>query len=308
MAKRLISCTSQEMLQLDKTAFLQAIAGSEGRILACETIGNIPPMLGDVTNAEFAAAMGADLLLLNMFDVEHPVIMGMPEVPPEDTIWELKHLTGRKIGINLEPVDESRQNMQAEAMWKMTEGRKAVVRNAEKAVSMGADMIVLTGNPGMGVTNNAIIRSLQQLKASVGDQVVLTAGKMHGSGILSESGEKIITLQDVDAFIAAGADVVLLPAPGTIPGITTEYIGSLISHAHEKNVLAMTTVGTSQEGADCDTIRRIAVMSKMAGADIQHLGDAGYAGMALPENIQACSIAIRGIRHTYHRMAQSINR
>ena len=29
-------------------------------------------MLGDITNAEFAAAMGADILLLNMFDVLSP--------------------------------------------------------------------------------------------------------------------------------------------------------------------------------------------------------------------------------------------
>ena len=31
-------------------------------------------------------------------------------------------------------------------------------------------------------------------------------------------------------------------------------------------------------------------------------------GMALPENITAYSTAIKGIRHTYRRMARSINR
>ena len=51
-----------------------AIAGSEGRLLVCETIGAVRPMLGDVTNAEFAAAMGADLIILNLFDVYAPVI------------------------------------------------------------------------------------------------------------------------------------------------------------------------------------------------------------------------------------------
>ena len=38
------------------------------------------------------------------------------------------------------------------------------------------------------------------------------------------------------------------------------------------------------------------------------LGDTGYFGMALPENIMAYSIAVRGVRHTYHRMACSIER
>ena len=67
-------------------------------------------------------------------------------------------------------------------------------------------------------------------------------------------------------------------------------------------------VRTSQEGADTDTIKRLALLCKMTGTDIHHLGDAGYAGMSLPENIQAYSVAIRGIRHTYHRMAASLRR
>lgn len=70
----------------------------------------------------------------------------------------------------------------------------------------------------------------------------------------------------------------------------------------------MTAIGTSQEGADINTIRQIALMSKMAGADLHHIGDTGYMGMALPENILAYSVAIRGVRHTYTRIARSVNR
>ena len=120
--------------------------------------------------------------------------------------------------------------------------------------------------------------------------MILTAGKMHASGIISEAGEKILTEKDVEAFVDAGADVILLPAPGTVPGITMEYAGNLIRKAHEKGALAMTTIGTSQEGADEATVRQIALMCKMAGADIHHIGDSGYMGMALPENITAYSV------------------
>ncbi len=49
-------------------------------------------------------------------------------------------------------------------------------------------------------------------------------------------------------------------------------------------------------------------MCKMAGTDIHHIGDTGYPGMALPENIMTYSVAVRGVRHTYHRMAVSVNR
>lgn len=99
-----------------------------------------------------------------------------------------------------------------------------------------------------------------------------------------------------------------MPAPGTVPGITMEYIRGLVSYAHELEKLTLTSIGTSQEGADVSTIKEIALMCKMAGTDLHHLGDSGYMGMALPENILEYGKVIRGVRHTYHRIAASIKR
>ena len=93
-----------------------------------------------------------------------------------------------------------------------------------------------------------------------------------------------------------------------MPGVTLEWAHSLIERVHSRGRLALTAIGTSQEGADPDTIRRIALLCKMAGADIHHIGDTGVPGMALPHNILAYSIAIRGERHTFRRMACSVNR
>ncbi len=307
--KRILDCFRSDFEVMSSRELLSAIAASEGRTVACETIGVIQPMLGDITNAEFAAAMGADILLLNIFDVQHPLIRGLPKVEPENVIHKLKELTGRPIGINLEPVEQVLSSLDpAENMWAMTDGRKATLQNAIKAVQLGINMILLTGNPGVGVSNAAITSTLALYKRELGDQMILAAGKMHASGILTEGAEKIITREDIRAFAEAGADIILLPAPGTVPGITTEYVRSLVEYAHSLGCLTITAIGTSQEGADIATIRQIALMCKMTGTDIHHLGDAGYGGMALPENIQAYSIAIRGIRHTYHRMAASINR
>ena len=307
--KRILDCHASDFRKMSRQELLDSIAGSEGRTIACETIGAIMPMLGDITNAEFAAAMGADILLLNLFDVQNPQILGLPKTEPENVIRKLKELTGRPIGINLEPVEQvlSSENPE-ENMWAMTGGRKATLENAKKAVAMGVDFILLTGNPGIGVTNEAIEQTLRVYKEAFGDQVILAAGKMHASGILTEGAEKIITKEDITAFTQAGADIILLPAPGTVPGITMEYVSELVSFSHSLGRLTITAIGTSQEGADTATIRQIALMCKMTGTDIHHLGDAGYGGMALPENIQAYSVAVRGIRHTYHRMAASINR
>ena len=298
MSKRYLDCTASEIQKMTGRELTEAIAGSEGRILVCETIGAVRPMLGDVTNAEFVSAMGADMIILNLFDVNAPVIQGLPDVPQEDMIREVKRLTGRAVGINLEPLEaDSVSAVETNGEWNLTSGRAATVENARKAIEMGIDFIVLTGNPGVGVTNSAIIHTLRRYREEFGDRIMLIAGKIN-----------IITEEDARAFAGAGADVILMPAPGTVPGITMEYIRGLVSSVHKLGRLTLTAVGTSQEGADAATIREIALMCKMTGTDLHHLGDSGYVGMALPENILEYGKVIRGVRHTYHRMASSINR
>ena len=307
--KRFLDCTASDFENMKKKELLEAISASEGRVLVCETIGILQPMLGDVTNAEFVASMGADMILLNMFDVNHPVIQGLPKTEDREVIRKIKQLTGRPVGINLEPLEQGKESsVETSEMWKLSGGRVATLENAKTAVEMGVDFIVLTGNPGIGVTNAAITDTLKLYREHLGEQVVLIAGKMHASGILSECGEHILTEADVRAFAEAGADIILLPAPGTVPGITMEYVRSLVVCAHSLGKMTLTAIGTSQEGADTDTIKEIALMCKMTGTDLHHLGDAGYGGMALPENILEYGKVIRGIRHTYHRMAVSIRR
>lgn len=307
--KRFLDCTASDFEKMSKAELVEAIQASEGRILVCETIGTIMPMLGDVTNAEFVASMGADIILLNIFDVFNPVIQGLPKCAPEDTIRKIKELTGRPVGINLEPLEQDVEStVDTLDMWQLSSGRQATLETAKKAVEMGVDFIVLTGNPGIGVTNKAILDTLKLYREHLGNDVVLIAGKMHAAGILTEGGENIITKDDVQAFCDAGADIILMPAPGTVPGITMEYIRGLVCVAHANNKMTLTAIGTSQEGADIATIREIALMCKMTGTDMHHLGDAGYGGMSLPENILEYGKVIRGIRHTYHRMAVSIKR
>lgn len=303
--KRIIDCNASDFLKATPQDLLSSIAAAEGRTIACETIGPMMPIFGDVTNAEVAACVGADILLLNLFDVNDPIINALPSVPPMERVRELKRLTGRPVGINLEPVELKEND---DNMWAMTPGRQATLENGRKAAEMGVNFILLTGNPGTGVSNTAIVDTLKVYKKELGDKLVLAAGKMHASGILSEAGENIITKADIKAFREAGADIILLPAPGTVPGITMEYVRSLVTYAHSLGALTITAIGTSQEGADVDTIRSIALMCKMTGTDIHHIGDSGFNGMALPENIQSYSVAIRGIRHTYRRMARSVNR
>ena len=131
--KRFLDCTASDFEKMTKDELLQAIAASEGRILVCETIGTIMPMLGDVTNAEFVSSMGADIILLNIFDVNNPIIQGLPKTEPENVIRKLKELTGRPIGINLEPLEQNVEStVDTIEMWQLSSGRKATLENAKK--------------------------------------------------------------------------------------------------------------------------------------------------------------------------------
>ncbi len=306
MVKRLISSTSSEMLSLNGKELIEAIAASEGRVMVAETVGTVPSMFYPYSNAEAVAAFGADMIILNVFDVDNPMVYGYDHVEKKEVVHEIKRLTGRPIGINLEPVDEEEETLGE--ITKLSTGRLATAENGKKAADMGVNFIVLTGNPGTGVSNKAIAASLKSIRREVGDSLILIAGKMHAAGSHKESAQNIITKEDVESFVKAGADVILFPAPGTVPGITMEYIRELVEYAHSLGVLTLTAIGTSQEGADEGTIREIALMCKMTGTDMHHIGDAGYPGMAVPENITTYSIAIRGKRHTYNRMVASVNR
>ncbi len=305
MMKRFLDCNFSDMEVMNKKELLESLEASEGRVLIAECSLCHDSLLPPISNAEISAAFGADILLLNMFDVNHPHIDGIQGAGDSDVIRELKRLTGRLIGVNLEPVDPSAETMgQIEAIC---EGRQASADTALKAKALGIDFILLTGNPGTGVSNQTIIETLKMMKKAVGDDVVLMAGKMHAAGSKSEAGENIITKDTIRAFVEAGADVILIPAPGTVPGITLNYVKDMIAYAHSLDALTLTSIGTSQEGAEEATIRDIALMCKMCGTDLHHVGDAGFAPV-VPESIMAYSIAIRGRRHTYARMARSINR
>lgn len=304
--KRMLSSTASELLNMSKEEKLTAIQSSEGRIIVSEmTMNGAPDALDNASIGELYAAFGADMLLLNKFDVFHPFIQNIDGTNSDDCIHTLRSYTGKLVGLNLEPVPDS-SDLKTEQV-QLCKGCMATVEAAEKAVQLGVDYIVLTGNPDTGVTNAAMIEATKKLKEAVGDKVILIAGKMHAAGCLKEAGANIISKDTIKALVSAGADIILLPAPGTVPGITLDYVCDLVSYCHSLEVMTLTAIGTSQEDADTETLRHIALLCKMSGTDLHHIGDAGHAG-CIAESIMTYSIVIRGKRHTYNRMATSVLR
>lgn len=298
MVKRLLNCYASDFRAMTAQDLKQSILASEGRTILSENICSRDPQAMDVTNSEVARALGADIILLNALDLQHPYIGGLPET--DEPIKTLKTLVGRPVGVNLEPVDDHAE--MAEEVIDISPGRQANETTLKKANDMGFDFICLTGNPGTGVTNKAIADTVALAKKTFNGLII--AGKMHGAGV----SESVLNMDAINQFIDAGADIILLPAVGTIPGITQEDMVEAVRTIKSKGPLVMSAIGTSQESADVDTVRDIALMNKIAGVDIQHIGDSGYGGLAPYENILAMSNTIRGARHTLRMISGSINR
>lgn len=309
MIKRLLDTTARELAEYGRDEVLASIAASEGRVLAAEIIAPAMAAVQDVSNPEVAAAMGADLIVLNMIDVRNPKVDAVQVDDAAETIRTVKRLTGRLIAVNLEPVDPHADLKTDDHFGTVgTSGRLATQENVAAAIALGVDAIVLTGNPGMGVTNESLARAVGATREATGHNTIIIAGRMHAAGSVSQAGSRIVDDRSLEGFVAAGADIVLVPAPGTVPGCHEALVRDWVERVHSAGALTMTAIGTSQEGADEETIRRIALMAKMTGTDIHHVGDCGFFGMALPENLLAYSIVIRGRRHAYRRMGMSLLR
>ena len=298
MGKRLLSCFTSDFNKMSGQDLKNAIKASEGRTVLSENIAGRRSVTGDVTNSELARAFGADLILLNGIDVYNPVINALPE--SDEPIKLVKKLTGRPVGLNLEPVDLKADMM--EEIEIIPEGRICSEATLKKIEKMGFDFVCLTGNPGTGVTNSQIAEGIKLAKKHFSGMVI--AGKMHSAGV----DEPVANLDVVKEFIESGADVIMLPAVGTVPGFTQGEMEKAVKYIKENGALSMSAIGTSQESSTRETIRQIAIMNKIAGVDIQHIGDAGYSGVANFENIMELSIAIRGVRHTVRMIAASNDR
>jgi hypothetical protein len=246
----------------------ESIRASEGRTILSENVVT-QRVMDDITTSEVVAAFGADLILLNLFDVFNPVILSL-YVGENDMktakahkdgsiIRHLQRLVGRPIGVNLEPVDPLAHMREERSV--VPEGRTASVRTLRKCERLGFNFVCLTGNPGSGVSNEQIAENVKLAKSLFSGLII--AGKMHSSGV----DEPVVSTEAVKKFLAAGADVILVPAVGTVPGFRDEALDEIVAPAHKRHALVMSTIGTSQEGSGAHYIENIAIRNKVCGVD-----------------------------------------
>lgn len=290
-AARILDRYGADLADLRGEALRDAVAAAEGRTLLAELVAGARPLLDGTANPELAAAFGADLICLNLVDIGYdsvlaPGLEGLAEPPAG--FAGLARLLGRPVGLNLEPDADG-----VPAPYRATAAR---VRAADEA---GAAFVIVTANPGRGTTFADLRAAVATARESAPDLLCL-AGKMHSAGA-----REAIDAQAGEGLVAAGAHGVLVPLPGTVPGISEDAAAAMVAAVHAAGALAVGAIGTSQEGADPSTLRQLALTAKRIGVDVHHIGDAGWSGLTSPENLYAYAVAMRGVRHTWNRMARN---
>lgn len=318
--KRFLSATPSELVAMTPAELLAAIKMSEGRILqvAARIRGSI--LIDGVTNAELAAAFGADIINIDTYDIFRPNIPGwhskdkaLDQESMEKVqvplgygynIQEISEIVGRPLAMLMIVCDPEDIKATEECYG------KGIVATAERIIEarkLGAKYIMITG----WARKESFVTLFQRVRAELGDDLILHFGRPHGPGILNKSrnSDELITEEEVISLIRSGVNIIGIPSPGTFPGWDLEKCKRFVNLIHKEDALASLGCHTSQEGALTQTIEQIALLAKMAGADMHELGDAAYSEqVADPMNVMHYSLVIRGRRHTYRRMAISIKR
>lgn len=324
MAKRIIEATPSLLANLSGRELVESIRMSGGRTFCAEVVAFRPSLIDGTSNVALAAAFGADIIHLNHYDVDRPQITGFAstemgvqqwskegisltpssliEKPTASffqslglgvTIGEARRSVGRVIGLSLELDFDG-----ADA----PPGRLATPQTAQRALEQGAAYLTIIATPAH--TPQMLARNIRKLREALGPEPMLVAGRMPWGG--SRKGvPDFLHAEEVELQVNAGADMVVIAAPGTMPGATIEKVRDAVDIAHQMGALAEISIGTSQESADEDTVRRLAMDSRLTNGDVYQIGDGGYSGITLPENILAMAVAVKGRRHTYRRMSMT---
>jgi hypothetical protein len=237
------------------------------------------------------AAHGADIILLNLVEGawSPPSSWSFPSLGRMADLRELAATIGRPVGVNLEP--DPRGDL-------IPPPRRATAENAVALRDAGTALFVLTANPGTHASYAGLVDVTKDLRDAVGGHAAIWVGKMHHAGRPER-----VTPEVLLDLVDAGASGVLIPIPGTVPGVTRDLATAAIEAVHERGAVVLGTIGTSQEGAPESLAHTLALVAKEIGVDAHHVGDAGYHGVGDPHLLHAYSLVVRGRRHTWRRMA-----
>jgi hypothetical protein len=314
---RLLTSTPRQILGYGRSQLLRAIRMSEGRTVVAVARVRGPAACDGVSNMELCAAFGADIIGLGLYDPHDPYFPGLPNKvsePESDALlgkvqvdlgrgWslaEVRQLIGRPIAAAMYGTAACFPDEMEASFVRVV----ACVENARLLADQGVDIIQVMD----WLSEPADIADLvRDIASEVGQETIISFARPNGWGLFGHLGRpEFFTDGELQDLIAAGADIVEIPAVGTFPGLTVNKVGHWAETIHQAGALCNMWIASSQESADQATIRAITLDSKQAGADMMTISDVWLnESVPDPENILALSVALRGRRHTYRRMAFS---
>ncbi len=317
MVRRLLNCTKSEIANMTALELKESIRSSEGRIILAQNYVGFGPLVQDTTNAELSFAFGADMVFFNGFPMddsdipafETPIYEGDELRQKHLTLKEMQTITPGPLGIYLEcGLGDDVSSSTAPGLQLIRPERIASEENLEKIKTIGADFVILGGNPGSSTNMREIVEATKRAKNILGDEVMIWSGKWEDGTTEKVLGDPLFfedSKEYVKKLINAGADVICLPMPGSRTGVVVEEIRELtkLAHTYKDGALVMNFLDGSVEGSDTETVRACTLMSKQTGADIHAIGDAGLSWMPVPENIYQMAITTKGRRLTWLKMA-----
>ncbi len=302
MTKRILDATASDFLSMNADQLAQSIRETEGRTISAEVICTYEPPVEGVTHAELAAAFGADIITLDHYDPDQPLIRGLPPsmASQSDILLQLKRMIGRPIAVNMAVT------LQKEGGWLYT--RRYSPQRLEKLAQQGADIVFLYGDSATGQSAAEVAAAARDARKRYGSQLMLVGvpDVYFPAPVNKETRQQYKTAHE--QILEAGAQSIGLVMPGSKQSWRVEDTAELVDHIHQLNGLVWLILTGSVEGSPLENIQQMALQAKMIGGDVYRLDEAGLAGMPLPENILEFSLTIRGKRHTYRRLALSILR
>jgi hypothetical protein len=152
MVKRLLEATAHDFAAMTGAELAESIRLAEGRTLAVEVLASTEPPIDGISGGELAAAMGADLIVLDGYDPLAPHIVGVPATVLEqdpapgfegihsgEMLRRYSAMLGRPVGINLIVAEE--------ASAASLGGRRFSPHSATRTIEQGADLIFLYARP-----------------------------------------------------------------------------------------------------------------------------------------------------------------
>ena len=311
MAVKFLEDVGAKLINATRKEMVNAIFAASGRVVIGETVTFKQSMIDGVSNIELLKSWGCDMVTINHYNVNFPMIPGMEST--QAGIEQFGSCFNEAGSKGCKPSTKVIENSFQKIFWQF--GFGATIGDVKRLVGVpvgmtlepvteGASYITLIHTPQMSAGEFA--KSVAQVRSGMGEMGLVKAGKMPWGGCsFLVNADEFVTEAEIKELAAAGADAIVLPTPGTVPGLTIELVRQWVTVVHNCGLLAETTIGTSQEGADPDVIRRFAIDSKMTGADLFQIGDSVYGGCCTPENVMSFARAIKGQRHTLRRAALS---